>query len=408
MTFLTPREIAVVAVTAGSLMISPFNAVYAQTLNDAITSGKFSGQFRMRYEGVDQNNVLQDADALTLRSTLKYESGVLNGFSAVLEMEDVREMFGGNQYTVGPTGFNPGIYSVVADPDTTELNQGFLQYASDGFTARLGRQVITHDSHRHIGSVPWRQDWQVFDAFTLMYDVNEDIKISYNYLDSRERIFAEEADLDTSDHLFRGAWESPLGTVAAYAYLLEVDNTPVSNALDTYGIRLSGNSKLGELPFSYLAEFATQESENGATSYDADYLMLEGGLSFSGVTAKLGYELLGSDSGAYGFATPLATLHAFNGWADLFLATPGQGLQDMYLNLSGKVLGGTLTAIFHDYEADDDTPTVSDLGSEFNIQYVRPFASRYTLGLKYADYSVGDIAAKPDTQKVWVWLQARF
>ena len=37
---------------------------------------------------------------------------------------------------------------------------------------------------------------------------------------------------------------------------------------------------------------------------------------------KLGYEELGSNAGLYGLQTPLATLHAFNGWADKFLVTP--------------------------------------------------------------------------------------
>ncbi len=35
-------------------------------------------------------------------------------------------------------------------------------------------------------------------------------------------------------------------------------------------------------------------------------------------------------NGAIGFATPLATLHIFNGWADLFLTTPANGLKDLY------------------------------------------------------------------------------
>ena len=90
------------------------------------------------------------------------------------------------------------------------------------------------------------------------------------------------------------------------------------------------------------------------------------------------------------------------------MATPAQGLQDKYLNLSGKLLGGTLTAVFHDFNADNTSVTVDDLGSEFDLQFVRPISTNYTLGLKYADYDSGDLAGKPDTQKLWVWIQARF
>lgn len=403
----TPTRLLLSAAVGSALLSSP---LFAQTgsLNEAITGGKLSGQMRLRYESVDQDNAAQDADALTLRSTVNFATAAYKGFSAVVEMEDVRSVFGVDDYTVGPSGYNPGLYSVVADPDTTELNQGFIQYVNGGFSAKLGRQVIAHDSQRFVGAVGWRQDWQTFDAFTAQYTVNDDLKLSYNFIDQRERIFAEDADVDSSDHLFHADYKTGLGTLTGYAYLLEVDDTPVSNSLDTYGLRFKGASKLGDLPVTYLAEYASQESDSGAVSYDADYLMLEGGMTVSGITAKLGYELLGSDNGAYGFATPLATLHAFNGWADLFLGTPGTGLEDTYFNVSGKLLGGTLMAVYHDYDADDSTPTISDLGSEINLQFVRPIASRYTLGLKYADYDSGDMAAKPDTEKVWVWLQAKF
>lgn len=405
MTSMQHRALTLGILFGGSLLASP---LYAQSLNDAITGGKVSGNFRLRYEGVDQDNALANAHALTLRSAIKYATGNYKGFSGVLEMEDVRAVLGEDSYTVGPTGFNPGRYSVVADPETTELNQGFLQYSNAGFTAKLGRQVINLDNQRYVGAVGWRQDWQVYDALSALYTVNDAISLSYHYLDSRERIFAQDADVDSADHLFHATWKGDFGQLAGYAYLLETDGTPVANGLDTYGVRYTGAGKLGNLDATWTAEYASQESTTGATRYDADYLLLEGGLTVSAVTAKAGYELLGSDNAAYGFATPLATLHAFNGWADMFLATPAEGLKDRYLNLSGKLLGGTLTAVLHDFRADVSTPAVHDMGSEFDLQYVRPLSGNYTLGLKYADYNQGDVAARPDTQKIWVWFQASF
>lgn len=400
------HKLAPGVIIGSTMMCAAVSPVYAQSLNDAITGGKVGGVLNLRFEDVSQDNALEDASVLTLRSAVSYTTGDFQGFSAMLEMEDVRAVFGQDEYTVGPSGFNPGIYSVIADPETTELNQGFLQYTRGAFTAKVGRQVITHDAHRFIGSVPWRQDWQTYDAATATYKVNEKLDLGYSYIDNRERIFAEDADIDSADHVLRAAYATPYGSLAGYAYLLENEDLPVSNSLDTYGIRFSGSHKVGGIPVSYLAEYASQESDTGAVGFEADYLMLEGGLTWSGITAKLGYELLGSDNGAYGFATPLATLHAFNGWADLFLNTPATGLEDRYLNLSGKLLGGTLTAVLHEFDADDANPGMNDLGSEVDIQFVRPIATHYTLGLKYADFNAGDIA--PDTRKLWFWFQARF
>ena len=107
----------------------------------------------------------------------------------------------------------------------------------------------------------------------------------------------------------------------------------------------------------YAAEFATQTAEagDGSSEADADYMLAELGVGFSGVTIKAGYELLGSDDGKYGFSTPLATLHKFNGFADQFLTTPNEGLQDTYLSISGKVAGLKLAATYHDFSADEST-----------------------------------------------------
>ena len=120
---------------------------------DAITSGTVSGDFRLRFEDVDQDNPLKDASALTLRSRLGYTTAEYEGFSAKVEFEDNRVVAGQDDYSVPPTDFNKGEYSVIADPEFTELDQGYLQYKQGELTAKLGRQVITYDNHRFIGHV---------------------------------------------------------------------------------------------------------------------------------------------------------------------------------------------------------------------------------------------------------------
>jgi hypothetical protein len=137
-------------------------------LEAALAAGKVSGQLNLRYEGVKEDNALDSAEALTLRSALKYSTAGWRGFSAVVEVEDVRSL-GIDNYAVPVTGFNSGRYSVIADPETTELNQAYLQYLQGGFTARLGRQDLRYDDQRMIGAVPWRQDYQSFDALSLSY-----------------------------------------------------------------------------------------------------------------------------------------------------------------------------------------------------------------------------------------------
>ncbi|WP_258405309.1 hypothetical protein [Shewanella mesophila] len=100
-----------------------------------------------------------------------------------------------------------------------------------------------------------------------------------------------------------------------------IDNQDVAAfSTDTYGIRATGDVKLDALKLSYQAEFAQQSEDNdNPVSYSASYYKLGAGLNIDAFGAKIGYEVLGSDDGKAGFITPLATLHAFNGWTDKFL-----------------------------------------------------------------------------------------
>ena len=378
---------------------------YADEFTEALTSGKASVNLNLRYESVDQDNALEDASALTLRTLLAYETGSYNGFSAKVEVEDTRIVLGLGDYTVGPSGYNLGQYSVIADPEHTELDQGYIQYKNDDFSAKLGRQVITMDGHRFVGHVGWRQDRQTFDALSAKYAPVKDLTLQYAYITQRNRIFAQDADLDSKDHIIHAAYKTAFGTLTGYGYLLEVDNG-TDNALDTFGVSFAGSTKEGEIKLLYRAEYASQSSETAVTDFDVDYLNIEAGAVFSGITAKVGYEVLGSDDGAFGFSTPLATLHKFNGWSDQFLGTPSQGLVDTSVSLAGKALGGGWKVIYHNFEADDASETVDDLGSELNLSYVKKYAKHYSVGIKYAAYSAGDI--KVDADKLWVWVGAKF
>ncbi|WP_287009562.1 alginate export family protein [Alteromonas sp.] len=372
---------------------------------EALSDIKASADFYLRYEGASQDNALSDANALTLRTFAGIESGEYNGFSFKVEMEDSRIVLGQGDYTVGPTGYNVGEYSVIADPETTELDQAYIQYRSDNIKVKAGRQVIALDTHRFIGSVAWRQDRQTFDGISVNYKVSDNIHAFYAYVNQRNRIFAEAADFDSKDHFLNVSYSNNIGKLTAYAYLLEIDND-TDNALDTYGIRYAGSYSTDSAKWLYTAEVAKQSSENATNDFDANYLLLEAGAVVSGVTAKLGYEVLGSDDGNYGFATPLATLHKFNGWSDQFLGTPAQGLKDLSATISAKFAGGKWTAIYHQFDADEASLAIDDLGSEINLLYTTKVAERFNLGVKYANYSADDFSV--DTDRVWVWVSTKF
>ncbi|MBU83759.1 alginate export family protein [Alcanivorax sp.] len=359
----------------------------------ALKDGKPLLNMRLRYEEVD-NDGPTDAEALTLRTRLGWQTGKLHGFDAVGEFEDTRVVGGVDNFAPHQAG-----YPVIADPEVTELNQAFVRYnGSDdlaGLTATFGRQRIIYDNARFVGNVGWRQDEQTFDGLKLDYVVN-DFAFSAARLTQVNGI-TPIFDANVTNNLFNASWKAaPGGSLTAYGYLLEADRSGASN--DTYGLRYSGAFDMDAVKLLLTLEGASQEVDAG----DTEYYFAELGAEIAGVTVKVAQEVLGSDDGLVAFQTPLATKHAFNGWADQFLVTPADGLKDSFVSVGTKLAGFKLAAVYHDFQADEGS---SDYGTETNLLVARPIGKNYVVGLKYADYSADDFGT--DTQKLWAWAELK-
>jgi hypothetical protein len=400
-----PFAVTFLASAISALTLAPISAVQADdAFYEALTGGKVGFSARLRYEDVEQDGK-KDADALTLRSTLSYKTGAFSGFSGFVEFEDVTDLGDDDSYNSTKNGLTD--YAVIADPEDTSVSQAYLQFSGSDTTAKLGRQKVTYRGapfHRFIGTVLWRQNHQVFDAFTLSNTSLKDTKLSYAYLDKREFVNLAKQEMDS--HLFNVQYTGlDIGKVEAYAYLVEFDKVAALSA-KTFGIRLSGAQPLSEdTKVIYTAEYATQDDYGNSTITDSqDYFLGELGVKYKGWLAKFSYEIQEGD-GTNSFKTPLGTNHAYQGWADQFLATPPQGLEDMYVTVVGKVGGGKLVMAYHDFETDEGS---LDAGSEFDILYARKFAKHYTLGAKYSDFSGGDDIKTADVQKLWLFGMVKF
>jgi hypothetical protein len=114
-------------------------------------------------------------------------------------------------------------------------------------------------------------------------------------------------------------------------------------------------------------------------NYDVDYYLIEPGVAFAGLTAKVGWEVLGSDW-TNAFQTPLATLHAFQGATDQFLVTPARGIEDKYTKIKYKVskmgmLSDTvLSFMYHDFNSDVGN---TNYGTEWDAKIARKFKTDY-------------------------------
>ncbi|HLG52692.1 MAG TPA: alginate export family protein, partial [Steroidobacteraceae bacterium] len=118
-------------------------------LDTLVSDGKAGLDLRYRYESVEQSDRPATAEANTLRLRLNLASGAVGGFSGFAEFDHV-QVVGDEHYDSTRNGLTR--YPVVADPEGTDLNQAYLQYAGPaGTTLRLGRQRIRLDGERFIG-----------------------------------------------------------------------------------------------------------------------------------------------------------------------------------------------------------------------------------------------------------------
>jgi len=381
-----------------------------EAFSNLFTEAKPILDARYRYEHVDQDNALKHANAQTLRTRVGVQSGKWYGLSALIEADNVSRI-GDASYNETRNGQSE--YSVVADPDGSEINQALLRYDHQYGSAVLGRQRINLDNQRFVGGVAWRQNEQTYDGALLQLKPLSGLTLSYTYIDNINSIFgpgngkydtaSNPANIEGHSHLLNAQYVlMPELTATAYQYRLGLDNLAAGNqSSKTTGVRLNG----AVAGVSYVLEYAQQtEYADNPLDLDSDYYLAELGYVIKGVTLKGGYEVLGGDEGPgnRAFQTPLATKHAFQGWADIFLLTPANGIKDAYVGASAPLLGGTLAAWYHDFRAEKGS---SQYGEEIDLSYAHPIPGvKGLVGLvKYASYDADDFAV--DTDKLWVQLQ---
>ena len=407
-------EAPVVSPAAAPAASDPFAGLSTDSLGYALVKGTPWIDLRYRYENVSQDGFAQDAYASTIRTKIGYKTALWNGFQVAIEGENIKAL-GADHYNSTTNGKTQ--FPIVSDPEDTLLNQLYISYQGLPKTnITVGRQLINLDNQRFIGSVDWRQNDQTFDAASISSQFIDKASIYYAYLRKINRITGPSAtngSYESDSHIVNASYEfAPFLKLTAYDYALDF-NDAASSSSNTYGARATGKYAVNsDLSLIYAGEFAHQVDYGSNTAnYDANYYLIEPGISWNGFTAKLGYEVLEGDGTAtHAFQTPLATLHAFNGWADKFLTTPANGLEDRYVSLGYKVpvgpqyLKGTeLTVAYHDYQANH---TNSDYGTEWDANIQQTFYDHYTLGLKFADYSADTFGA--DTTKVIATVRVKY
>jgi len=376
---------------------------------------------RARFEFADVEP-FDPSTAFTIRERLGLKTMAWNGFSALIEGEFSQAIADDYNGGAGPDAepFDPA-NSPIFDPETNELNQGYIQYEGFDTTARVGRQRIIYDNAAFIGNVGWRQNEQTYDAVSFTNKSIDGLTFNYAYIGQVNRIFGSDADspigflpgftnvqdIQSDIHLINASYAGIKGlTLGGYAYIMNFEDV---GAWDNNTFGFSAKGTLGGV--ALYGEFAYQDKAGLAGEDDALYAHATASKTFFGNQAfTLGLEHLDA-----GFKTPLATVHAFNGFSDVTdgarISGAHNGLTDIYLSHTTPLFCGIKWMnVLH---AMGDNEISAGYGWEYDSVLTKKFDDNFTAIAKFAyfqsedDGYVGPVAL-PDATRFSVELNYTF
>lgn len=369
---------------------------------------------RLRYEHIDQNGIVENGDALTLRVRPGVEAKT-GGWSVLVEGEaNIVPVYDYNDGTNGKTAF-----PLIVDPPNLELNRAQIQYEGKaGLVLTAGRQRLEMMDQRFVGPAGFRQNEQTFDAVRLRYGkpkgLSADLAYSWSVrtVNGRNGTGARQTAIGGDNVFAILNYGFKPGTLSAFAFLVDQDEAVVQGyrlSSQTYGLRFAGSQPLSKTAkLGYVASWARQSDwHRNPNNYSANYWLGELTATVDAFTATGGYEILGASNGTAltSVQTPLASFFRFNGWAGKFGTTPPNGLRDLYANLgySWKKVGGLdsigVNGVYHNFESDRLS---QHYGNE--AEFVLTAKRGKTLGsVRYAHYDAKAFAT--DTDRLWLTLE---
>ena len=379
---------------------------------------------RARYEFADIEG-FNEANALTIRERVGLKTMSWNGFSAFIEGEFSQAAVDDYNGGAGPLAdpFNP-TETAVFDPETNELNQGYIQYEGFDTSVKVGRQRIIYDNAAFIGNVGWRQNEQTYDAVSFSNKSIDGLTFNYAYIDQVNRIFGSDADspiaagpppfanvqdVAASVNLINASYTGIAGvTLGGYAYIMNFHDLSAWDN-NTFGVTAKGSLAGLDL----YGEFAFQDKASPAADQEALYAHATVTKAFGKQSLTLGVEHLDA-----GFKTPLATVHAFNGFSD---ATDGARLSGAHNGLTDLYVSHTIPIFFgikwtNALHAFGDNEISAGYGWEYDSVLVKKFDDNFTAIAKFAVFQSEDEvyvnnplgAGLPDTSRFSIELNYTF
>lgn len=371
-------------------------------------AAEHSFDFSSRLRAVDIEVGEESGRAASALLRLQLNSSWSDQWSSLVEVDHVASFFKDDHSDGKRLNGKP----LVPDVPGTELNQLALRYRGDETEATLGRQRIEFDDQRFVGSASYWQQDQTFDALLGQRRLLTSSRFNYAYIRRVQRIFTGGRGEPADSQQYEQGWADPdyfpgyqAGTSLAgahrhnthlarlelnewdysqlVAYGYAIDNKDWAAASNyTMGARYRFSYRVHPMRYRLILELAGQENRGLEGRPRPNYHLAELSVGYKALEGVGRYEVLGSDQNT-GFATPLGSSYLFQGFAGVFVGTPGAGLKDASVRVNWRAHPWELSTRFHHFSAQSGR---ADYGRELDIELQYKPASGHVIQLRFADF----------------------
>ena len=357
---------------------------------------------RLRYEQVDTD--AGRGQGLTLRLRPSVEFNPSQSLSILAELDLIVAGIPDDRNGLFAGGDRPAI----PDPEGAEVNRLQIELSpSENWSVTAGRQRVSIGNERFIGISDFRQNQQTYDGVTTALRSDSGATLNAGYIWQANRFIGNRqpgGTLRSDSHFLDAGLPTPFGQIGVVHVDLDLDtDAPALSDSRTTALTINGRAFARDLGVFWSAAYAVQDRDGRQPTYAE----LGAHLEYRDVSLRLRAERLGSDDGV-ALQTPLATLHKFNGRADVFTVTPPEGLEDLEIMARWRLgsigpLRGTQVSVSHnDFEPAGDGPAY---GSEWGAAASTRLGP-VSLGVEWAGYRADSFSE--DVDKVWLTLSRRF
>lgn len=335
-------KLSMIAILASSMS----SIVSADSLSQALSNGKFSGELAVTYEQRDLdkeiNNYYQDTAYAVGSIALNYTTDTWNNFSA---------QAGIRAYT--------NLWEDDSDSDTTvpwnkrvggkgDSSERFYDSASNAEISKLFIAYDKNDLHIKVGRQAFYTEWvgKIQDAVSIYAKPFENAQLEAIWTKKRGRVYAREFrpfyDLNENKGVYKLGLEYKFNdNIKVKPYYMTS-----SDIYDLYGGKITLDKSLGDNSSIGTMIHAIETDEKVDGVKDGEMLEVKVYGKYAGYSATLGYVKNGDDNGWGSANIAGETIVQFEEGDGMYYA----GSETYYLMLSKQVGPVSLTAIYGEME----------------------------------------------------------